>query len=392
MFEALDSLVHRPGVPVYDAVWETGYKFQYPLMSVLPVDPLIRFFGMDREAFHASLNVASWIAFAVLGALTAVLWARLHGPRDAAFWQVVPPRSLIVLAPAGILGAMVFFPITRGLHLGQIQTTLTVLVGISLLAWCTGNKVVAGIALALCCIVKPQWVIIALWALLRREWRFVIAGVVTAGAAFALSIVVYGVEQVLSYADLLLRLGSSGETFYANQSVNGLLNRLLFNGESLHFSHSELAPDHPVVAAGTAISVVVILLFALLWRVRSSPTTLDLSTAVLSLTIAAPIAWEHHYGVAYAVFAVLMVAQFREGSPGRPVIVFTGIAYVLISQNLFPIVNATHDSGWNILQSYMFFGGIILLALLYVQSARAQSVELPARRISVPAPIGDPAA
>lgn len=380
MFEAVRSLVTDPTAPVYDSVWAAYRKFQYPLMSILPVDPLVRFFGLDTDQFTLVLNLGSWFAFFVLGALTAVLWARLQSPRGTAFWEAVPPRSLIVLVPAGIVGAMLFYPISRGLNLGQIQTTLTLLVCVALLAWQTGNKVVVGVVLALCCIVKPQWALIALWALLRREWRVVIAGAITAGAAFLLSIVVYGPKQVFSYVDVLMNLGASGETFYANQSVNGFLNRLLSNGDSLAFSHTAVGPSNPIVAAGTVVSVVVILGLALVWRVRSSPTVLELSIAILSLTIAAPVAWEHHYGVAYPVFAVLLVAQFRTGSPGRPTIVLTGAAYMLLSQSLFPIANLLPRSPLNVVQSYMLLGGLLLLALLYVQSWRDASSAQALRR------------
>jgi hypothetical protein len=44
-------------------------------------------------------------------------------------------------------------------------------------------------------------------------------------------------------------------------------------------------------------------------------------------------------------------------------LIWLGVAYIL-SANIFVFTNATAATGWNFLQSYLFFGGLILLGVL----------------------------
>ncbi len=66
-----------------------------------------------------------------------------------------------------------------------------------------------------------------LWALLRREWRFAAAFAATASWGLAGSIMAYGFANHVDYLRVLEFLAERGETFYPNQSVNGLLNRVM---------------------------------------------------------------------------------------------------------------------------------------------------------------------
>jgi hypothetical protein len=82
----------------------------------------------------------------------------------------------------------------------------------------------------------------------------------------------------------------------------------------------------------------------------------------LSLTLASPIAWEHHYGITFAMFAVLLA-----GSAGRH-LAWLGASYILIG-TFVPLTNLLAATPWNIAQSTLLVGALILLVLLYRQSA-----------------------
>jgi hypothetical protein len=99
-----------------------------------------------------------------------------------------------------------------------------------------------------------------------------------------------------------------GEAFYPNQSMNGLLNRLLFNGSALQFDPSSLAPFHPWVYAGTCLSFIVLVLTALVApsSVGERGGTVDFCVVALSITLAPSIAWEHHYGVLLPIYAAAL--------------------------------------------------------------------------------------
>ena len=104
------------------------------------------------------------------------------------------------------------------------------------------------------CLIKPQFALIGAWALARRQWRFaaVCAAVVLAG--LSVSIAAYGVRSHVDYLRVLTFISERGETFYANQSFNGLLNRLLFNGPNLEWQETAFAPTHRLVQAGTTLA------------------------------------------------------------------------------------------------------------------------------------------
>lgn len=370
MLYALRYVIDNPDQPVYEAAFlKEGGKFQYPLMSLLPLDPLVRV-GMDDIAIHTLLTWISAAAFLMIGIVCAIIWARAQVDPDAPLRAQLPLRSLLVLVPAGVASAALFFPITRGVHLGQIQTTLTLGVAVAILAWLVDKKWVAGLVIGLCCMVKPQWAVLVLWAAIRRQWSFVLSAVAVAMVFLVTAVAVYGFGNVFSYVQVLSVLGRSGESFFPNQSVNGLANRALFNGVNLEFSDDALPPPNGVVYALTIISTIAILLFALLWKTSAPPTSVELSIVILSLTIASPIAWEHHYGVVLPILAVALGGVVRWKPFGRWSIAMLAIAYLLTSQTFFSVVNRAAHTHLNFVQSYMFFGAILLLVLLCGVSLR----------------------
>src|SRR5690606_7149410 len=119
--------------------------------------------------------------------------------------------------------------------IGQIQVWINCLAAILVWAWMTRRHVVAGIAGGLVCAIKPQIGLLLVWALLRRRYRFSAAFAATIGLLGVLSIGVYGLRENLAYLDVLGYMSRHGETFFNNQTVNGLLNRLFDNGSNLLF-------------------------------------------------------------------------------------------------------------------------------------------------------------
>jgi alpha-1,2-mannosyltransferase len=192
----------------------------------------------------------------------------------------------------------------------------------------------------------------------------VITATATPGILLLLSIAAYGLNNVLDYLSVLSFISKHGESFYINQSVNGLMNRLLFNGDNLYFFDAFPA-FHPVVYALTIDSSILILGIAMFWRMVKDPSCLDLAIIILSLTIASPIAWEHHYGILLPIFAVILPTVVSQRSFGVWTTAYLFLAYILTSQKFDEITNLLANTHWNILQSYVFFGGMMVLLLLY---------------------------
>jgi hypothetical protein len=88
--------------------------------------------------------------------------------------------------------------------------------------------------------------------------------------------------------------------------------------------------------------------------------TFDFCTMTLSITIASPIAWEHHYGTIFPIFAVLLASVIGD----RRRLLLLIVSYVLIS-NFIPVTNQLADTVFNVVQSYLFAAAITVLLLLH---------------------------
>jgi alpha-1,2-mannosyltransferase len=202
------------------------------------------------------------------------------------------------------------------------------------------------------------------WGILRRQWHMVIASTLTLLAITLVAIQMYGLRHYIDYLPVLSFLSMHGEAYYPNQSVNGLMNRLLINGDSLHFDVHGFPPYNPAVYICTLISALFIIGTALLYKMKEKPNTVDLALVMLSLTIASPITWEHHYGVLLPIFGLLAPIWLSNRPVSKPVLVYLVIAFFLTSQHL-PFTNRWAYTYLNIFQSYLLFGATMVLVMLY---------------------------
>jgi hypothetical protein len=372
MLRASAFLREHPDQPLYQSVFFGQHvKFQYPLTALLPLDLPQWLLGMEPDSVVAIFKILSRLC---LVAIAAVFLKLFMGAAQGAAFEREPlqfPRiSTGTLVALSLLSVALFYPILRSEYHGQIQTAMTLAAGLALLAWQRGQFRMAGLMMALCCLIKPQWVIVILWALLRRQWRFAWTATWVTGAFGLLAIAVYGPRNVFDYLPVVSFLSRHGESYFINQSVNGLVNRLLFNGVNLQgaglvWSGTDFPPFHPVVYAATTVWSALVLGSVLLWKLGKRPSAVDLSLVMLSLTLASPIAWDHHYGVLLPIFAVLFPAALRRQPWGAWTLPLLWLAFVLSSESFVGATNLLAGTAWNVMQSYQFFGALIGLGLLY---------------------------
>jgi alpha-1,2-mannosyltransferase len=341
---------HAAGL--YEQVFFTDrVKFQYPPTA------LLLFGALERP----TLNLISWIATLATAGLIAVIlrvairssWGG-HEGRTAA----IALDALVVVA------ALTFYPFIKAYSLGQIQAWLNLLFAVLLLEWMRGRRGVAGAALGLICLVKPTYALLYLWGALRREWRFVGVGALVIGVGLALSLWRFGLHDHVEYLSVLSYIARHGEAFYANQSINGALHRLLFNGSNLEWHDHEFAPVHPIVYAGTVAAFVLLVAVSLRRPAQGAGSAVDLSLAALAATLTAPVAWEHHYGILLPIYAALTPSIVVERPFGRWTAAALGGSY-LVAANYVQFTNHFAGSWLNPLQSYLLAAAVVLWALLY---------------------------
>jgi len=361
--------------PVYQKIFfEKKEKFQYPPTSLLITEVL------DRIAPPGSYNnwrtyspqgaarSFSWLAVVCLALCTGITFreslARTRG--QAAGNPAGPePAALLLLAVALTL---TYHPAVRSYVIGQLQTWIGAIFAVMYWSWFRGRKGLSGTLAALLCLMKPQYGLLFLWGGLRREWRFLVAGGVTLSVGIAVSIALFGLENHLDYLPVLSHIARHGETLHSNQSMNGLLNRLLHNGDALTWNFHEFAPFHPAVYAGTMASSAA-LLFAALRRPRppeQTDTMADLSLMTLVCTMASPVAWTHHYNVLLPIFAWMIPVLWIRPVLGKFSLPIAGASYLLLATYL-PVEKhlAAAPFGLNILQSYVYLAAGVIFIILY---------------------------
>lgn len=388
--DSWDPLAHalahvRSGAttPIYAEVFfKRGIRYQYPpsalfalaaMQWVAPERVLTddqRYTG-PRPAIN---DVVGWFFLLLTAAATAALLE--IGLRRRGIPRGGPALFALRLAIVAAL-TLSFYPVVKAFTLGQIQTWVNGAFALALLAWATGHKAAGGVIVGLVCLIKPHYGLLLVWAALRREWRFVYACAAAVAAGLALSIGVFGWENHVDYLRVLSFLSERGESYYPNQSVNGLLNRLMSIGDPQQYNNvfwreAHFPPFTPLVYWGTLASSLLILGAALARRRRENDPgrVLDFCTMVASLTIASPIAWEHHYGVLLPIFAILFANMVGE----RARLAWLAASY-LLAANFFLAANALAGSALNIVQSYLLAAALVALALLHLRPlAAAESV------------------
>jgi len=191
----------------------------------------------------------------------------------------------------------------------------------------------------------------------------VIGGALGAAASLA----VFGLRNNLDYLSVLAGLSRKAQPHYANQSMFGLLNRAIFNGENLPYHPYIYPPYVPWIYFVTLATTAALVLLALAypWRARAGSVA-DLAAAGVVAVIATPMAWEHHYGVMLPIFVWLWFAIYRPGDErsGTRSMGWLALAFILIADFLSPLNFFAAIPVANLLQSYMYFGALLLLWLL----------------------------
>jgi hypothetical protein len=374
MHVALEHHAAKPEVPLYSHLFfERQYRFQYPPSSLFALEAL-RLAGHDRVRIMDGQKFTGWppindiVGWLFIALAAASAWVVMETALRRQPGFVDRPRlPLIRLALVAAL-TITFYPLIKAYTLGQIQVWINALFALALASWMLGLRPLGGVLIGLVCLIKPHYGLLLLWALLRREWSFFLWGAATTVVGLAASVHVFGFANHLDYIKVLQFLSQHGEAYYPNQSVNGLLNRLMGVWDPARYINLELPagkfpPFTPVVYGLTLASSIGLIAYGLLRRSAPDERARDFARAALCFTMASPIAWEHHYGILLPVFALLVVELAHD----RLATILLAVAYVLIA-NFFPVAQLLAPSVLNVLQSYLLAGAVILLVLLHPQT------------------------
>jgi hypothetical protein len=306
---AARTLRERPRAAIYQQDLEVGSAFIYPPIAAKPYELLASMSAADARDALSNASVAMFLAIvAMLARCVSRGWLG---------------------TAAAATAALLFFPLIHAVQLNQATLGVTVLLGASLVL-IERRAVGAGIALGAACAIKPQLVLV-LPILIFHARRTVVAAFATSTAMLVASLVYAGVDNHVAYATRVLPALARGYAYFANQSVNGFLHRLAFDGRLDVFA---MPPASRAVALGTA-TVGIVAYAATAFRVWRLPRSAEvapfvLGVALLVSTAISPIAWQHHFSFALFVFALLARA-IHERRIETSIAVPLACAYVLMA-------------------------------------------------------------
>lgn len=382
MILAHDWLGNNPGADgaLYrELFFGQGYKFQYAPTSLLVLEVFIVAGVEPTPSLLNSVNLVLVLATALVMARFSWLLPEYFGavPMDGD-----GRRARILLTGAAPLATLLFTPVMYAYELGQLQVWINALFASACLCWIVDRKGVAGVLIALVCLMKPQFGLFVVWGLLRREWCFSVWLVATGLAGGLLSVWLYGFGNHLAYLEVLSFLSRHGESFWANQSANGMLHRIVGSGATSQFDAAGFPPYNPLVHAGTLfISLAMLSLVLLLRQGEGKAAALcNFLLAALVFTIASPIAWEHHYGVTLPIFAVLVWVLLIREAPRELKVAGGGLAVLFLAMAV-RLVPLKYLSGpFHVLQSHIWIAALCLMAILWRLAQGGWRITLPWRR------------
>lgn len=368
MISAIQWFLQNSKQSIYQVIFfQEGVKFQYPPTSLVP------FYLFDKIHIlnYQLLKVISWLSIIA----TTIFAHQIYRHTLCQFDEILSIRKnshwRTVLELLAFLGlTLTFYPVMKAYSLGQIQAWITCCFAASLLAWLKQKYLLSGLLLGLTCLIKPQYAVFIVWGLLRCQWRFSLGFLAIAAIGSLISLAIFGWANHIDYLQVLSFLSKHGEAFYPNQSFNGLLQRLLMNGDNLEWNDHKFPPFHPFIYAGTLLSSILLLAIAFWPRPLKTPLqkAIDLCVMALVATMASPIAWEHHYGLLLPIYACVIPALLitaLQQKRGAIAIALLFVIYCMTTFNWFFIFNQfANQIPLNILQSYLYLGAIGLLILL----------------------------
>ena len=365
MMKSLDYFQAHPTKPIYFApLYDT---LIYSLASELPLVAL-RKLGMSDTATLRVLAIVSMLC--VFGIIECAL---IMGKR------LLARRGLRVRWPAVLavcLAVLFCYPLLKGFSLGNAQTFLSFGFALLLLLWTEGQEAAGGVVACVITCFKPQYVLILIWMLVRKRWNAAVAFLVTGAVLFAIAVAVFGLHNNLDYVKVLSSLSHKAQSHYGNQSMFGTINRMIFNGENLGYTPYVYTPYIPWVYRVTVATALFLLGLALFfpWG-KLKGSSADLSAIGLVSVASSPMAWEHHYGIMLGIFAWLW---FAYGATQHKRAWLTALAFFLMANELTGFNYLWNVKGWNILQSYMYFGALLLLCVLMTLARRVTNGREPA--------------
>lgn len=328
---SLSSIPYRIDLDVYrigGQVWLSGGELYgtLPLTDIgaalpftYPPIAAVLFSVLALMSLPVASLLFSSVSIVAFGVALALIVKHLTGWNyQQVVWATVPLVSVLMMCE----------PVVQTLNFGQINAFLFLLVVADVVLgrgkWWQGSLIGLAMAIKL----TPAVFLVCFFA--GRQWRALVVGVLSALFFTGLGFLAAPRDSLQYWTETLRDPSRIGELSYAgNQSLNGFLVRLGFDGSSAVWFFS--------------CAVIGLSLLAVMWRLstRGDDLTPMLLMGLYSL-IASPVSWSHHW--LWAIAAILVAFSWSRAQAGYLPLALSGV-FIFLSHIVwwFPHRNGAHE-------------------------------------------------
>ncbi|MHA3916288.1 glycosyltransferase family 87 protein [Halovulum sp. GXIMD14793] len=352
------DLVYWEDWAAYPEAWMTAirqdgydkpaYAFIYPPVWAALISPIAS--RLQPETFFLLFTVIHMLAY---GATIRLIRDLFNNRICLSLWAI-PVMAILPITMVG--GALIGF--------GQPTALLYLMIVLGFRALIEGRHGRAGLWLALAATLKIFPVILGVIFLTRRFRAGLLPFAATGLSMVGLSLLLAPIALHTDFVQIGRQVNEITMISYLNLNLEGVLARLhlLISGQDQTGVYS--IPDLTWV---TCLTILASLSFALwLYRAARLASPLELRqkvmpTAILLMTLTAPLAWTHYFTIALALLPGLFVVQ----SPR----VATLATLAILLCNL-PLTYVTLDVPW---YPIVGFVSMLALALLFLTAANEET-------------------
>jgi hypothetical protein len=210
----------------------------------------------------------------------------------------------------------------------------------------------------------------ALYLLWQRRWRALAGFAVTVIVLVVVSGVAIGWHVLWRYVTEILMVQTVAVPWPEDQSYDGFLSRLIIPTAATTWYAAFPFPAWAKVTLYLADLVTFGVTAWVLWRgARYDAHRFRLGYAAIMplIVLLWPLSWIHYQTLLLLPFAVIALDQLQRKRRSWPIVVGLVISFLLtaIGNEYLVLVPALNQDGWlRLLQSYKFFGVLLLLGLL----------------------------
>jgi hypothetical protein len=272
-----------------------------------------------------------------------------------------------------LLAALFVFswPFVVSVHLGQLTPFTLFVVAALLWSWLEGQRVVAGIFLAIGILLKIPVAVMVLFFALKREWRLLLSAAIAFAVAMVVGVLLFGWSAHVEYWRVVIGTNEGGTLLaFNNQSLHAFIVRFLHPPALLDWSVTPIFRGLRLALSAISAAILATASWKV-WRedmVDDAGRTLQFCLFLAASLLIMPVTWDHYY-LLLIVPTFVLISESTHGVKGAAAIV---LSWFLVN---FPIyfVGSIPKTLVSFLEQHpaaialisaRFFGGVVMFLLL----------------------------